>query len=88
MTGLTTVLNPVFFLFPHRRFHINFNEVEKVIGSTDKIEYFEKEHNVKIQVTNEGGARMVLIICANRFDVDIDQVAETVAHFTPSLKLI
>jgi hypothetical protein len=27
-------------------------------------------------MTNEGGSKMVLIICANRLDVDIDRVAE------------
>ncbi|CAF0919219.1 unnamed protein product [Didymodactylos carnosus] len=74
--------------FPHKQYHINFNEIDKIIGSDDKIEYFAKEHNVKIHITNEGGSKMVLIICANRLDVDIDQVAQAVAHFAPSLKPI
>jgi hypothetical protein len=76
------------FSFPQKRYHINFNEIDKVIGSDDKIEYFATEHQVKLQMTNEGGSKMVLIICANRLDVDIDRVAKTVAHFAPSLKPI
>jgi hypothetical protein len=74
--------------YTHKRYRINFNKIEKVIGSDDKVEYFAKEHGVKIHVTNEGGSKMLLIICAIRFDVDIDQVAKTVLHFVPSLKSI
>jgi hypothetical protein len=40
--------------FPSRRYYINFDEIYKVIGSDDKIEYFAKEHGVKIHVTNQG----------------------------------
>jgi clan AA aspartic protease len=76
------------FSFPQKRYHINFNEIDKVIGSDDKIEYFAKEHQVTLQMKNEGGSKMVLIICANRLDVNIDRVAETVSHFAPSLKPI
>jgi len=74
--------------YTHKRYRINFNKIEKVIGSDDAVEYFAKEHGVKIHVTNEGGSKMLLIICAIRLDVDIDQVAKTVLHFAPSLKSI
>jgi hypothetical protein len=59
--------------YAQKWYHINFNEIDKVIGSDDKIEYFAKEHNVKIYVTNEGGSKMILIICADRLDVHTDQ---------------
>jgi clan AA aspartic protease len=74
--------------FPSKRYYINFDEIFKVIGSDDKIKYFDQEHGVKINVTNEGGSKMLRIICANRFDINIDQVAETIAHFAPSLRSI
>ena len=72
--------------FPNKRYHINFGEIYKVIGLDDKVEYFSEEHDVKIHVTNEGGSKMLLIVCANRLDVNIDQAAQTIAHFAPSLK--
>jgi clan AA aspartic protease len=71
--------------FPNKRYSIKFDEIYKVIGSDDKIQYFS-EQGVKIHVTNEGGNKMFLIICANRFDINIDQVAETISHMAPSLK--
>jgi len=72
--------------FPSKRYYINFNDICKLIGPEDKIDYFSKEHDVKIQVTNEGGSKMLLIVCANRLDINIDQVAQTIQHFVPSLK--
>lgn len=38
------------FSLPHKSYHINFNEIEKVIGSNDKIEYFQKEQDVTMHV--------------------------------------
>jgi hypothetical protein len=72
--------------FPSKRYYIDFDDIRKVIGSEDKINYFSKEHDVKIQLTNEGGSKMLLIVCANRLDINIDQVAQTIQHFAPSLK--
>jgi hypothetical protein len=48
--------------FPNKRYLINFDEVYKLIGTEDKIEYFLQGHGVKIYVTNEGGSKMFLII--------------------------
>ncbi|UJR22275.1 hypothetical protein I4U23_025335 [Adineta vaga] len=91
-------LTPSIFSFPQKQYHINFNETDKVIDSDDKIKYFAQEHtpvedlafltSVKIHVTNQGAGKMVLIICANRLDVDIDLVAQSVVQFAPSLKTI
>jgi predicted aspartyl protease len=74
--------------FPSKRYYINFDDIYKVIGSDDKIKYFDKEHGVKINVTNEGGSKMLLIICANRFDINIDEVAKTISHFALSLRSV
>ncbi|CAF3468846.1 unnamed protein product [Rotaria socialis] len=74
--------------FPSKRYYIDCNDINKVIGAEDKIEYFDREHDVKICITNEGGSKVWLIISANRFDIDIDQVARTVADFAPSLKSV
>jgi predicted aspartyl protease len=79
-------LQPSIFSFPNKKYSIKFDEIYKVIGSDDKIQYFAKEHGVKIQVTNEGSSKMFLIICANRLDTNIDQAAQTITHFAPSLK--
>jgi len=81
----TRSLKRSIFTLPFKRYQINFNDIEKVIGSDDKIDYFTKDHNVKIHLTNALGSKMLLTICAMRFDVDLDKVAETVSHFAPSL---
>jgi predicted aspartyl protease len=83
----TNSLKRSIYSFPNKRYSIKFDEIYKVIGSDDKIQYFA-EQGVKVLVTNEGGSKMFLIICANRFDINIDQVAETISHMAPSLKLV
>ena len=72
--------------YPKKRFAINFDDQAKVVGSEEKIDYFRKEHGVRIDVRNEGGSQMILTICGLRWDIDIDQVAVVVSHFAPSLK--
>jgi hypothetical protein len=74
--------------YSQKRYHINFIELDKLIGSENKIEYYRKEHNVKIHATNKGSSKMLLIIYANRLDVNIGQVAQPDAHFALRLKPI
>jgi hypothetical protein len=81
----TRSLKRSIFTLPFKRYQINFNDIEKVIGTDEKIDYFTKDHNIKIHLTKEFGNKMLLTICAMRFDVDLDKVAETVSHFAPSL---
>ena len=71
--------------FPYKRFYINLNEIEKVIGD-DNIKRFSDEYNVQIYLTNEGGSKMILTLSANRFDVDLDLVALAVTELAPSVK--
>ncbi|CAF1323738.1 unnamed protein product [Adineta ricciae] len=73
--------------FPYKRFYINLNEIEKVIGD-DNIKRFSDEYNVQIYLTNEGGSKMILTLSANRFDVDLDLVALAVTELAASVKPI
>ncbi|CAF1536022.1 unnamed protein product [Adineta ricciae] len=60
----------------------------KVIGCDANIKRFEDEYNVKIHLTNEGSSKMIFILSAKRFDVDLDFVALAVTELVPSLKPI
>ncbi len=57
-----------------------------MIGTEDKIEYSAKEHDVKTNMTNEVDSKIFGTICENPFNLDINQVAQTVVRFAPSLK--
>ncbi len=70
----------------HKRYYISFNDIEKVVGSDDKIEYFEKEFGVKIYPTNENGSKMILTICAIQLDVNIDDVVRAILYFCTRYK--
>ncbi|CAF1171549.1 unnamed protein product [Adineta ricciae] len=52
----------------------------KVIGCDANIKRFEDEYNVKIHLTNEGSSKMIFILSAKRFDVDLDFVALAVTE--------
>ncbi len=57
-----------------------------MIDTADKIEYSAKEQGIKTNVTNEVDSKSFVTIYENRFDIDIDQVAQTVVRFASSLK--
>lgn len=52
-----------------------------VIRSKEIVEYFQKEHDIRVNVTNEGNGPMVVIIYPLRSNVNIDRVTRIVAYF-------